>query len=133
MVTHHQLRSLEIAKRRALWALADLQPGDSRAELPLLEIDEVDQALKALMSGNELSSQELVDSITTQSHNGVRLVIEDSIPEPWRQRFAAASIGSTRVAAGPYFHDFEKFVLTWSAEMAHLRAHRAHRQNRSYK
>ncbi|MDS9589747.1 hypothetical protein [Pseudomonas sp. HTZ1] len=133
MVTHHQLRSLEIAKRRALWALADLQPGDSRAELPLLEIDEVDQALKALMSGNELSSQELVDSITTQFHNGLRLVIENSIPEPWRQRFMAASVDSTRVAAGPYFHDFEKFALTWSAEMANLEAHCASRQGRCSK
>lgn len=127
MVAHHQLRSLEIAKRRALWALADLQPGDSSAELPLLEIDEVDQALKALMSGNELSIQELVDSITTQFHNGLRLVIEDSIPEPWRQRFMAASVGSTRVAAGPYFRDFQKFVMSWSDEMEHLKAHRASR------
>ncbi len=103
MVTDHQLRSLEIAKRRALWALADLQPGDPRAEPQLMELDEVDQALEDLLSDDELSSQQLLGAITTQFHNGLRLVIEDSIPEPWRQRFSAASVGSTRLAAGPPF------------------------------
>ncbi|EPJ8755484.1 hypothetical protein SBH91_002591 [Pseudomonas putida] len=127
MTISSQVRRLEIAKRRALWVLADLRPGDARAELPLLELDEVDQALDEFLSGDELTGQELINAIEIQSHSGQRLVIENSIPEPWRQRFAAASVGSTRLAAGPYFRDFEKFVMSWNDEMAHLEAHRASR------
>lgn len=44
--------------------------------------------------------------------SGQRLVIEDTIPEPWRQRFSAASAGSARLAAGPHFRDFQKFVMS---------------------
>lgn len=130
MTISSQVRRLENAKRRALWALADLPPGDARAEIPLLELDEVDQALVVLLSGDELTGQELINAIETQSHSGQRLVIEDSIPEPWRQRFAAASVGSTRLTTGPYFRDFEKFVMSWNEEMAHLEAHRASRSDR---
>lgn len=130
MTITNQVRRLEIAKRRALWALADLRPGDARAEIPLLELDQVDQALAELLSGDELTGKELINAIKIQSHSGQHLVIEDSIPEPWRQRFAAASVGSTRLAAGPYFRDFEKFVMSWSDETAHLEAHRASRPDR---
>ncbi|MFU6873424.1 hypothetical protein ACM769_00405 [Pseudomonas aeruginosa] len=130
MTISDQVRRLEAAKRRALWALADLRPGDARAEILLLELDEVDQALAELLSGDELTGQELIEAIKIQSHSGQRLVIEDSIPEPWRQRFAAASLGSTRLAAGPYFRDFEKFVMSWNDEIAHLDAHRAWRHER---
>ncbi|MEW5544407.1 hypothetical protein [Pseudomonas soli] len=130
MTISNQVRQLEIAKRRALWALADLRPGDARAELPLLELEEVDQALDELQSGDELRGQELINAIEIQSHSGQRLIIEDSIPDPWRQRFAAASVGSTRLAAGPYFRDFEKFLMSWNDEMRHLEAHRASRLDR---
>ncbi|WP_328822689.1 hypothetical protein [Pseudomonas sp. S31] len=130
MTISNQVRRLEIVKRRALWALADLRPGDARAETLLLELDEVDQALAELLSGDELTGQEMIHAIEIQSHSGQRLVIEDSIPEPWRQRFAATSVGSTRLAAGPYFRDFEKFVMSWNDEMAHLEEHRASRPDR---
>lgn len=127
MTIDHRLRSLEIARRRALWALADLRPGDARAEKVLAELDEVDQGLQAIVSGDQLFAQELVDLITTKLHNGVQLVVEDSIPEPWLQRFQAASVGSTRLAEGPYMRDFERFVAVWHQELEHLNAHRAHR------
>ncbi|PRN05313.1 hypothetical protein A0O30_08485 [Pseudomonas sp. LLC-1] len=128
MTISNQVRRLEIVKRRALWALADLRPGDARAETLLLELDEVNQALAELLPGDELTGQELTNAIEIQSHSGQRLIIEDSIPEPWRQRFSAASVGSTRLAAGPYFRDFQKFVMSWNDEMEHLKAHRASRQ-----
>ncbi|HBP5426613.1 TPA: hypothetical protein L6B64_07150 [Pseudomonas aeruginosa] len=127
MTTDHRLRSLEIARRRALWALADLQPGDARAEEVLAELDEVDQALQGVMGGDQLFAQELVDVVTTKLHNGVQLVVEDSIPEPWLQRFQAASVGATRLAEGPYLRDFEKFVAVWHQELEHLSAHRSKR------
>ncbi|MDD2127948.1 hypothetical protein NP856_02085 [Pseudomonas sp. 17391] len=130
MVIENRLRGLEVARRRALWALADLRPGDVRAEPTLLELDEIDQAQHELLSGDVLSSQELIHVIKTQLHNGIRLVIEDSIPEPWRQRFEAASIGCTRLGAGPYLVDFERFALAWHAEMEHLKAHLVWRDGR---
>ncbi|MCU0120539.1 hypothetical protein N8H74_19930 [Pseudomonas sp. B2M1-30] len=127
MTIDHRLRSLEIARRRALWALADLQPGDARAETLLAELEEVDQALLGVVGGDQLPAQELVDVVTTKLHNGVQLVVEDSIPEPWLQRFQAASAGSTRLAEGPYLRDFEKFVAVWHQELEHLSAHRSKR------
>lgn len=129
MTIDHRLRSLEIARRRALWALANLQPGDARAEKVLAELDEVDQGLQVIVSGDQLSAQELVNVVTTKLHNGIQLVVEDSIPEPWLQRFQAASVGSTRLAEGPYLRDFEKFVAVWHQELDHLKAHRAHRSS----
>ncbi|MEZ1510572.1 hypothetical protein QVM48_14665 [Pseudomonas soli] len=126
MTIDHRLRSLEIARRRALWALADLQPGDARAEAVLAELEKVDQALQGVVGGDQLSAQEVIDVITTKLHNGVQLVVEDSIPEPWLQRYQAASVGSTRLAEGPYLRDFEKFVEVWHQELEHLNAHRAH-------
>nr|WP_232111729.1 hypothetical protein [Pseudomonas guariconensis] len=117
------MRSLEIARRRALWALADLQPGDVRAEKVLAELDEVDQGLQDVVSGDQLSAQELVDVVTTKLHKGAQLVAQDSIPEPWLQRFHAASVGSTRLAEGPYLRDFEKFVAVWHQELEHLSTH----------
>ena len=127
MTIDHRLRSLESVRRRALWALADLQPGDARAEKVLAELDEVDQALQDVAAGDQLSAQELVDVVITKLHNGVQLIAEDSIPEPWLQRFRAASVGSTRLAEGPYLRDFEKFVAVWHQELEHLNVHRAHR------
>ncbi|MFJ4260234.1 hypothetical protein ACIP01_25210 [Pseudomonas monteilii] len=87
MTIDHRLRSLEIASRRALWALADLQLGDVRAEKVLAEFDEVDRGLQDVMGDDQLSAQELVDVVTGKLLNGVQLVVEDSIPEPWLQRF----------------------------------------------
>lgn len=133
LMTTDQLRKLEVAKRRALWALAELQPGDPGAVKVLVELDEIDQALGGVVTGRELSSQELMAAITTKYHNGICLVVDDSIPEPWRQRFWAASVGSTRLAAGAYFLDFEKFVLAWQRELEHLNAHRSSRQDRCSK
>lgn len=127
MTIDHRLRSLEIARRRTLWALADLQPGDARAEKFLAELDKVDQGLQDIVSGDQLSAQELVDVVTTKLHNGVQLVVKDSIPEPWLQRFQAASVGSTRLAEGPYLRDFEKFVAVWHQVLEHLSAHRSKR------
>nr|WP_218178411.1 hypothetical protein [Pseudomonas putida] len=120
------MRSLEIARRRALWALADLRPGTARAETALAELEKVDQALLGVVGGDQLTAQEVVDVITTKLHNGVQLVVEDSIPEPWLQRFQAASVGSTRLAEGPYLRDFEKFMVVWHQELEHVKAHRAH-------
>ncbi|MDP9524554.1 hypothetical protein Q7K56_26235, partial [Pseudomonas putida] len=80
MTIDHRLRSLEIVGRRALWVLADLRPGDARAEKVLAELDEVNQGLQDVVSNDRLSAQELVEVVTTKLHNGVKLVVKDSIP-----------------------------------------------------
>ncbi|EKT4505262.1 hypothetical protein ACU7AI_17160 [Pseudomonas aeruginosa] len=129
MTIDHRLRGLEISRRRALWALADLQPGDARAEKVLTELDEVEQALLSVVGDHQISTLELVDVVITKHHKGVQLVAEDSIPEPWLQRFLVASVGSTRLAEGPYLRDFEKFLEMWHQELEHLNAHRTHRSS----
>lgn len=57
MTIDHRLRSLEIARRRVLFALADLQPGEAPAEKVLAELDEVDQGLQDVVGDGQLSAQ----------------------------------------------------------------------------
>lgn len=92
---------MERQRRRVLWALSALHPGDLGQ-----------------------SCEHLLALITTSIHpSGHEIVDGQSIPSPWRERFAQASIGSTRLAAGPYLSDPQKFVDDWEAEMIHLRDH----------
>lgn len=44
VVIDTRLRRLEVASSRAVWALADLQPRNARAEPTLLEFGEIDRA-----------------------------------------------------------------------------------------
>lgn len=107
--------------RRLLWALSDLGPGDPKAVAVLQELDLVEHDLCDVA----FSCHHLLSLITTSPRPSGRLVVDEhTIPMPWRERFAQASIGSTRVAAAPYLDDFEKFVEEWGREMAHLQAHR---------
>lgn len=107
--------------RRLLWALSALQPGDPNAIGLLLELDLVERDLCDV----SLSCKHLLDLVTKSPRSSGRLVVDEhTIPMPWRERFAQASIGSTRVATGPYFDDFEKFVEEWGRERTHLQAHR---------
>lgn len=107
--------------RRLLWALSDLRPGDPKAVAVLQELDLVERDLCDV----SLSCKHLLDLVTKSPRSSGRLVVDEhAIPMPWRERFAQASIGSTRVATGPYFDDLEKFVEEWGREMTHLQAHR---------
>lgn len=107
--------------RRLLWALSDLRPGDPKAVSVLQELDLVERDLCDV----SLSCKHLLDLVTKSPQSSGRLVVDEhTIPMPWRDRFAQASIGSTRVAAGPYFDDFEKFVEEWEREMTQLKSHR---------
>jgi len=58
------------------------------------------------------------------------IVREASIPQPWRERFLQASVGSTRLVDGLYAHDWEKFLSEWQAEMKRVDVHRAARRVR---
>jgi len=60
----------------------------------------------------------------------IGIVRVEHIPEPWRSRFLAASIGSTRVVEGFYAHDWHSFLRKWQAEMCHVAEHRTARCER---
>lgn len=126
-MTQDELRELEKSRRRALWAIAGLVPGDPKAADALMILEELDeQERKGAPSTNRsFSLTEVQDCVVAHRHfSGIYIVLEITIPQPWRERFSQASIGSTRLAAGPYACDWEKFLDEWDAEMAHLEKHR---------
>ncbi|XRA79411.1 hypothetical protein RPN52_19540 [Pseudomonas putida] len=120
-------------RRRTLWTLAHLDPGDPRALCVLRVLDEIDQQEQAwLGSGRITTVDEIAYQVTAEPHPiGISIVRDDAIPEPWRERFVCASLGSTRVAEGAYLHDWEKFLAKWKQEMAHLERHRAAARDRN--
>lgn len=130
-MTHdEELRHSELARRKALWALVSILPGDPKALDVLDVLDDIELRERHDMSSlaQALSIEHLRDSIPTEPHPiGCRIVREANIPQPWRERFLCASLGSTRVADGPYAHDWGKFLGDWKREMLHLQKHRAAR------
>lgn len=127
-MTHDELRELETTRRKALWVLASLPPGDLTASDALAILDDLDDQKREDSSPTDIPL-ELVEvrvSVTVERHHsGIDIVLELTIPQPWRERFRQASIGSTRLPEGPYARDWEKFLIEWEAEMAHLENHRA--------
>ena len=85
------LMQMERQRPRVLWALSALHPGDLGR-----------------------SCEHLLALITTSINpSGHEIFYEQSIPSPWRERFAQASIGLTCLAAGSYLSDPQKFVGKW--------------------
>ncbi|KKK08047.1 hypothetical protein EGJ22_06520 [Pseudomonas sp. p99-361] len=132
MASDDSLHFLENRRRRALWILAHLDPGDPRALCVLRVLDEIDQQERpSLGSLRILSVEEISNQVTAEPHPiGTSIVRDDAIPEPWRERFLCASYGSTRVAEGGYLHDWLKFLSKWQQEMTHLERHRAARDRK---
>ena len=129
-MTHVELRKLERTRRSALWEIARLLPGDPKAADTLAILDDLDAQERTGMpsTAEPLELKEVRDSVPVQHHNcGIDIVLELTIPQPWRERFQQASIGSTRVVEGPYATDWDKFLARWEAEMRHLEQHRAAR------
>ena len=123
-----ELRELEAKRRRALWMLANISPGDSKAFDALSILDNLDlQKRKYSPNADKaLELNQLRDCVTVQHHlSGIDIILEQTIPQPWRERFHQASIGSTRLVDGPYASDWDKFLACWETETQHLEAHRA--------
>ena len=117
----------ERTRRRVLWALASLQPGDSKASDLLAILDDIDDQERndTPCSDKPLDLIEIRNSVSVRRHNsGVDIILEQTIPQPWRERFLQASIGSTRIPDGPYAADWDKFLNEWEREMQHLKNHR---------
>ena len=122
-----ELRELEAKRRKALWMLANISPGDSKAFDALSILDDLDlQERKAPPHADKaLELSQLRDCVTVQHHHsGIDIISELTIPQPWRERFVQASIGSTRLLDGPYASDWDKFLVEWEREMQHLQDHR---------
>ncbi|KOY04334.1 hypothetical protein AM274_01855 [Pseudomonas nunensis] len=129
-MTHHELRELEATRRKALWLLASLPPGDSKASDALAILDDLDrqQLNDTRPTGQPLTLEQLRHSVSVERHHsGIDIVLELNIPQPWRERFLQASIGSTRLVDGPYATDWKKFLVEWEVETRHLEAHRTAR------
>lgn len=126
-MTTDDLRKLEKTRRRAIWEIAKFHPGDPNAIKVLDILDDLDDQERhgKSLTGNSIELQEVRDSVPVQPHPcGIDIVVEMTIPQPWRERFLQASIGSTRVVDGPYATDWLKFLAHWEAEMRHLEGHR---------
>lgn len=126
----NELRELEGARRRTLWALASLRPGDPTASDLLAILDDLDDQERngAPSMDRPLDLDEVRNSVPVHHHQcGIDIVLELNIPQPWRERFRQASIGSTRLPEAPYASDWDKFLARWKAEMRHLEQHRAER------
>ena len=129
-MSHDELRKLEHARRRALWEIARFHPGDPKAADALAILDDLDaQDRSGTPSTVEpLELDQVRDSVPVQHHScGIDIVLERDIPQPWRERFLQASIGSTRITDGLYASDWDKFLARWEAEMRHLEQHRSAR------
>ncbi|QZI69342.1 hypothetical protein K5F93_23700 [Pseudomonas protegens] len=125
---HDELRELEAKRRKALWMLANISPGDSKAfdALSILDDLEFQERKDSPHTDKALELNQVRDCVTVQHHHsGIDIIFEQTIPKPWRERFNQASIGSTRLADGPYAGDWYKFLSGWEAEMRHLESHRA--------
>ena len=118
MASDDSLHFLENRRRRALWILAHLDPGDPRALCVLRVLDEIDQQERpSLGSLRILSVEEISNQVTAEPHPiGTSIVRDDAIPEPWRE--------------GGYLHDWLKFLSKWQQEMTHLERHRAARDRK---
>ena len=128
------LRTRESVRRKALWTLSHLMPGDPKAAAILDVLDEIDdqERVDLKLSHPSLDTDAVRKAVQIERHrSSINIVDEASIPQPWRERFLQASIGSTRLIDGPYAHDWEKFLTQWQSEMLHLDAHmsasRAHK------
>lgn len=126
-MTHDELRQLEGARRRTLWALASLRPGDPNASDLLAILDDLDDQERndTLCSDKPLELVEVRNSVSVMRHNsGIDIILEQTIPQPWRERFHQASIGSTRLVDGLFAADWDKFLNEWESEMLQLQSHR---------
>lgn len=129
-MTNEEVRELEAARRKALWVLASLLPGDPKASEALAILDDLDHQERnvTVPPDTPLELVEARDSVpVNRHHSGIDIVLELSIPQPWRERFLQASKGSTRLPDGLYATYWQKFLVEWMSEMTHLEKHRASR------
>lgn len=126
----------ERKRREALWTLECLRPGSEEAKPPLAMLDEIEHQYLENPIGDACSMsidelREVVPETQFEGTDGYHFVIvpDQHIPQPWRARFEAASMLSTRLREGSYASDWRRFLRLWQREMEHLAAHRKRSQN----
>jgi len=127
------LRTRESVRRKALWTLSHLVPGDPQAAAILNVLDDIEdqERVDLNQSHPHLDIDAVRKAVLIERHSsGINIVDEARIPQPWRERFLQASIGSTRLIDAPYARDWEKFLAQWQVEMQHLDAHKSERSGR---
>lgn len=127
----------ERRRRDALWALARLRPGVDEAKSHLASLDDIDHQDRSSPIGDagSMTIEELREFVLETLLEGADgysfvLVLDQHIPQPWRTRFEAASMLSTRLHEGAYARDWRRFLRLWQLEMEHLAAHRESTQNK---
>lgn len=118
-------------RREALWELEVLQPGAAEAKAPLATLAEIDREdlENPIGHSHAMSIDELRKAVPetriegTDGHPFV-IVLDQHIPQPWRARFEAASMLSTRLPQGSYASDWRRFLRVWVREMEHPNVHR---------
>lgn len=109
-------------RRKAIWQLDRLAPGDPRAEPILQRLAEIEQLDP--LAECDLDLRQLLELPSEAHRVGYQIVRPEHIPEPWRTRFAVANTGAARVAEGYYWHDWLDFIAAWSTEIDHIDKHK---------
>lgn len=113
-MTHDELRELEATRRKALWVLANIPPGNPKASDALAILDDLDDQERngTAPPDKPFKLIEVRDFVPVERHHsGIDIVLERNIPEPWRERFLQASIGSTRLVSVRLLNDSHRRYL----------------------
>lgn len=119
------LSAREKLRRRALWAMGNRE---LRAQA-LAALDRIERLDCELPIGEaaDWTLEELAARVPISRRDDppLEVVKPADIPEPWRSRMAAASIGVTMVSAFPgyYIDDWREFLRLWRIEHEQLRAY----------
>lgn len=115
----------ESDRRKAIWQLDRLVPGDPRAEPILQRLVDIEQLdLVEPLADCHLCLQQLLELPREAHRVGYQIVRDEHIPEPWLTRFAVAHTGAARVTEGYYWHDWTDFLQAWSTENDHIDKHK---------
>lgn len=109
----------EQARREALWNLKSSRPGQQDQALTTLALIEHLDRRSPIGGGVKLTTKDLRVSVRIVPASGTTIahVFEGEIPQPWRERFQQASIGSTKGSQdSAYAHDWFKFLDMWDKE-----------------
>jgi len=127
-----ELEARERKRRYALWDLARLHPGTDQAKPLLAILDDIERRDREepigeawAMTIDELREHVPESEILGRDGHHFVVVLDEHIPEPWKNRFEEASPGSTRFRQGCYASDWHHFLRQWAREMKHLEAHRS--------
>lgn len=126
----------ERARREALRCLENLRPGAEAAQAQLVVLKDIDVQDREHPIGEAcaMTIEELREHVPVTPFEGsdgypFMIVLDQHVPEPWRMRFGAATVGSARLREGGYASDWRRFLRLWEREIQHVMEHRKAWQN----